>query len=139
MIRVEDVCDHLKFICGYTVKEDDSYLLSHLITEVETLIKNFCHVRSIPAGAVHPAVTYICGLFLKHKIRTGTLTDADGQPLYEFYTPESSVRIGDVTISSDASYSYLEGDNGVLAMVEEMADKKNFLLELTHFRKVKMP
>ena len=127
---------HLKYVFGIEVK-DDTMLIRHIIGRTEDLIHNFCHRSDIPDGAVHPAIEYVCGHYLLNKINTGTLTDDDGNPLYEFARPESSVKMGDVSINFESGYGSLEGDNGLLALANEMADEKRLKLELAHFRKVK--
>lgn len=132
----ETVSGHLKNFYGYNLKFEDSLLIKHLIYQTETLIKNFCHIKTIPEGAVHPALDYICGRFLKHKIDTGSLTDNEGNPLYSFHAPEASVTMGDVSVSYESGYGAVAGDNAFLAMVNELADEKNFKLKIVHFRKV---
>lgn len=132
----QTICAHLKIFYGYEPK-NESLLIKHLMYEAETLIKNFCHVKTIPEGAVHPAIDYVCGRYLKHKIDTGTLVDEDGEPLYEFESPESSVKIGDVSISYASGYGMYEGDNAFLGLVNDLADENHFKHELSHFRKIK--
>lgn len=128
---------HLEYIFGYKPKKDDILLIKHLIKTTETLIKNFCHVSTIPEGAVHPALDFICGRFFKHKLETGTLVDEDGNPLYHFVTPESSVSVGDVSVSYESGYGAVYGDNGFLELVNKLSDEHNFKLEIVHFRKIK--
>lgn len=127
---------HLREIYGYQTVVADLPLIRHVIYQVETLIKNFCHVKQVPSGAVHPAIDYICAKFLKHKIDTGTLIDEEGNPLYSFSAPEASVTMGDVTVSYESGYGALIADNGFLSLVNEMADEHSFKLKIVHFRKV---
>lgn len=130
------VSAHLKEIYGYEVEPDD-LLLKHIIQSAITLIHNFCHRSDIPDGAVHPAIEYICGRYLLTKIQTGTLVDDDGNPLYEFASPETSVKMGNVSVNYESGYGSLTGDNMFLSHLQELADEKNFKLELVHFRKIK--
>lgn len=127
---------HLK-LYGYTVQEPDLFIIQHFIEETETLIKNFCHIKTIPAGAVHPAIKYICGRFLLHKINTGTLVDEEGNPLYQFSPPESSVTVGDVSVGYQSGYGSMIDDNGYLALIQELANTENFKKEIVHFRRIK--
>lgn len=127
---------HLKEFYGYEPQNDD-LLIKHLILQAETLIKNFCHLNTIPNGAVHPAIDYICGRFLLHKINTGTLVDEEGEPLYEFNAPESSVKVGNVSVNYESGYGSLTDDNGFLNLVTQLADENNLKKEIVHFRKIK--
>lgn len=136
MLDEQTVYAHLKDLYG-VVPEHNDLLLKHLITSTVTLIQNFCHRTDIPAGAVHPAIDYICGRYLLHKIQTGTLVDKEGNPLFEFYAPEASVSIGDVSVSYESGYGSIAGNNGLLGQLNEMASEKNLKLALVHFRKVK--
>ena len=133
----QTVYAHLKFIYGYEPVENESLLINHLITQAQTLIKNFCHINTIPEGAVHPAIDYICGRYFLFKINNGTLVDKEGNPWKVFEAPESSVSMGDVSVGYDSNYGYLTGDNAFLSMVNELADEENFKKEIVHFRKIK--
>lgn len=132
----QTVCAHLKEVYGIQA-EPDELLLRHIVKSAETLIHNFCHRSDIPDGAVHPAIEYICGRYLLTKIETGTLVDDDGNPLYEFFAPETSVKMGNVSVNYESGYGSLTGDNALLAHLQEVGSEKNLKLELVHFRKVK--
>ena len=132
----QTISAHLKEFFGYEPKPYDP-LIKHYLTQVETLIKNFCHRSDIPEGAVHPAIDYICGRYLLHKINTGTLVDDDGSPLYSFSAPETSVKVGNVSVNYESGYGSLVEDNGFLSLVNQLASEENFKKEIVHFRKVK--
>ena len=132
----QTVSAHLKYFYGYEPK-NESLLIKHLITQAETIIKNFCHINTIPEGAVHPAIDYICGRYFLFKISNGTLVDDDGNPWKTFSAPESGVTMGDVTVNYNGAYGYLTDDNAFLDMVNELADENNLKREVVHFRKVK--
>lgn len=136
MLDVQSICAHIKDLYGYDAS-NDLLLINTLIDHTKTLIKNFCHIKTIPEGAVHPAIEYICGRYFKHKINTGTLTNEDGTPWKTFVAPESSVKVGDVSIGYNANYASLSGDNAFLDMVEELASERNLKLKIVHFRRIK--
>lgn len=135
----KNISSHLKDIYNFEIKTTDLPLIRHCMTQAETIIKNFCHVSTIPEGAVHPAIDFICAKFLKHKIDTGTLVDENGEPLYSFSVPETSVKMGDVSVSYESGYGRFLDNNGLFNEIERLADEMNFKREIVHFRRIKWP
>lgn len=58
---------------GYTLKEDDAWVISFCIQKVENHIKSSCNILSIPNGLVSVAVDMVCGEFLLALKQTGQL------------------------------------------------------------------
>ena len=58
---------------GYTLKENDDWILCFAMQNVENHIKNSCNITSIPEGLFHVAVDMVCGEFLSTKKQTGQL------------------------------------------------------------------
>lgn len=73
---LEDVKKRLAMF-GYTVVEDDAWLLSFNISKVENHIKNQCNVETIPEGLYEIAVDMVVGEFLLGKKATNQLTGFD--------------------------------------------------------------
>ena len=120
----ETVSQRLQTI-GYTVKNEDDFLLKYSISKSENYIKNFCNIDIIPDELFYVEVDIICGNFLKEKKSVGQL---DG---FEFNGEVKSISEGDTSII----YAGVES-------VSEQVDKliKNFLDkgdELICFRKIK--
>lgn len=62
---------------GYTLKEDDAWVISFCIKKVENHIKNSCNILSVPIGLYEVAVDMTCGEFLLALKQTGQLTIAN--------------------------------------------------------------
>ena len=58
---------------GYTLKEDDGYVICFASQKVENHIKNSCNTTSVPDGLFNVAVDMVCGEFLFTKKQTGKL------------------------------------------------------------------
>lgn len=73
---LEDVKKRLESL-GYTVTQNDEWVLGLTIEKVENKIKNDCNVSTVPDG-LHPiAVDMTCGEFLLSKKSIGALTSVD--------------------------------------------------------------
>lgn len=67
---------------GYSLKENDDWVLCFTMQKVENHIKNSCNTPSVPDELFHTAVDMVCGEFLSCKKQTGQLEietlDLDG-------------------------------------------------------------
>ena len=67
---------------GYSLEEDDGWVICFAIQKVENHIKNSCNTTSVPDGLFNVAVDMVCGEFLLSKKQTGKLQlediDLDG-------------------------------------------------------------
>lgn len=84
---------------GYTLKEDDGWLVCFAIQKVENHINNYCNTNSIPDGLKSVAIDMICGEFLFSKKQTGQLDIAN----LDFDGAFTSIKEGDVNISFSGS------------------------------------
>lgn len=112
---------------GYTVTDDNSWMITFCIGKVENHIKNSCNTTSVPEGLMEVAVDMICGEFLTAMKQTGQLDDA-----FSLEMAVSSVQAGDTNVSFDTSTSPESRFNALL----------NYLLnrgagDLICYRKVK--
>lgn len=100
MITLDTIKKHLQ-LYGYTIRDNDTYLLNHFKDEIEEYILNYCNIKSIPEKLRHVELDLICGEFLKFKKRTGGLVDENGNPWFTGLGDVESVKVGDVDVSLD--------------------------------------
>jgi len=78
---VTAVCNRLSTF-GYTVTEDDEWLIAFCIQKVQVHICNSCNTLTVPDGLFYVAVDRVCGEILFSKKQTGQLSldslDLDG-------------------------------------------------------------
>lgn len=84
---------------GYTLKEDDAWLVCFAIQKVENHINNSCNTTSIPDGLKSIAVDMICGEFLFTKKQTGQLDIGD----LDFDGSFTNIKEGDVQVNFGGS------------------------------------
>ncbi len=70
---LEDVTKRLLDF-GYTITDNDTWVLGFIIQKIENHIKNQCNVSAIPDGLHQTAVDMVCGEFLLEKKNIGQLT-----------------------------------------------------------------
>ena len=86
---------------GYTLEEDDGWMICFAIQKVENHIKNSCNTTSVPDGLFHVAVDMVCGEFLFAKKNTGKL-ESDAVNLDGVV---KKVQEGDITVEFETSSS----------------------------------
>lgn len=59
---------------GYSLREDDGWMISFAMQKVENHIKSSCNTTSVPDGLFHVAVDMVCGEFLSTLNHAGMLT-----------------------------------------------------------------
>lgn len=84
---------------GYTLKEDDSWLICFAMQKVENHIKNSCNTTGVPDGLFNVAVDMVCGEFLFTKKQTGQLEIAD----LDFDGAFTSIKEGDTQVNFGGS------------------------------------
>lgn len=84
---------------GYTLKEDDSWLICFAMQKVENHIKNSCNTTDVPDGLFNVAVDMVCGEFLFTKKQTGRLEIAD----LDFDGAFTSIKEGDTQVNFGGS------------------------------------
>lgn len=84
---------------GYTLKEDDSWLICFAMQKVENHIKNSCNTTDVPDGLFNVAVDMVCGEFLFTKKQTGQLEIAD----LDFDGAFASIKEGDTQVNFGGS------------------------------------
>jgi len=84
---------------GYTLKEDDSWLICFAMQKVENHIKNSCNTTDVPDGLFNVAVDMVCGEFLFTKKQTGQLEIAD----LDFDGAFTSIKEGDTQVNFGGS------------------------------------
>lgn len=84
---------------GYTLKEDDSWLICFSMQKVENHIKNSCNTTDVPDGLFNVAVDMVCGEFLFTKKQTGQLEIAD----LDFDGAFTSIKEGDTQVNFGGS------------------------------------
>lgn len=84
---------------GYTLKEDDSWLICFAMQKVENHIKNSCNTTDVPDGLLNVAVDMVCGEFLFTKKQTGQLEIAD----LDFDGAFTSIKEGDTQVNFGGS------------------------------------
>lgn len=90
-MELEEIKTHLKAL-GYECTEDDDHMLEHLIGQVETYIKHYCNIPTVPQCLNHVWLNRVCGEFLQFKKSTGTLTGIEIEQVIK------SVKDGDTTV-----------------------------------------
>ena len=80
---------------GYTVTQDDTWLIGFSMQKVENSIRNDCNVDEIPDGLMHIAVDMTVGAFLYAKKQSGRLTIGD----LDFSSAVSSIKEGDTQVN----------------------------------------
>lgn len=84
---------------GYTLKEDDSWLICFAMQKVENHIKNSCNTTEVSDGLFNVAVDMVCGEFLFTKKQTGQLEIAD----LDFDGAFTSIKEGDTQVNFGGS------------------------------------
>lgn len=84
---------------GYTLKEDDSWLICFAMQKVENHIKNSCNTTDVPDELFNVAVDMVCGEFLFTKKQTGQLEIAD----LDFDGAFTSIKEGDTQVNFGGS------------------------------------
>ena len=84
---------------GYTLKDDDSWLICFAMQKVENHIKNSCNTTDVPDGLFNVAVDMVCGEFLFTKKQTGQLEIAD----LDFDGAFTSIKEGDTQVNFGGS------------------------------------
>ena len=74
---------------GYTVTQEDNWVLEFIISKVETDIKSKCNQLSIPIGLENIAIDMVCGEFLLGKKSRNQLSEFDLSKIVK------SIQIGD--------------------------------------------
>lgn len=94
---------------GYTLKEDDAWVICFAMQKVENHIKNYCNITSVPDSLFNVAVDMLCGEFLFTKKQTGKLElldlDLDGA-ITSIKEGDTQVNFGSGT-SDDEKFSVL--------------------------------
>ncbi len=86
---------------GYSVKENDVFLVAFSIRAVDSELKNKCNISQIPEGLQNIAVDRVCGRILMELKATKRLDS-----IYDLDSVIESVKIGDTDISfGDSSKS----------------------------------
>jgi hypothetical protein len=78
---------------GYTVTNEDDWIIGFSIQKVENTIKNSCNVTSIPNGLTHIAVDMICGEFLFAKKQSGKIEG------FNMETAIKQIQTGDTNVT----------------------------------------
>lgn len=79
---------------GYAVDNDDTFMIAFSIKTVESKIKNFCHIGTVPEGLHAAAIDMVCGYFLHDKQQQGQLTDR-----FDTDAAIKQVQAGDTTVT----------------------------------------
>ena len=108
----EDVVERLQSL-GYTVTNDDEWLIGFTIEKVTWAIKNTCNISQIPEGLKYIAVDMVCGEFLSAKKGSGQLTGFDTEEAVK------QIKEGDTTIT------YAIGD-GVITLDDLISHLINY-------------
>lgn len=96
---LEDVIKRLQGL-GFSVTENDNWILNFCVDKVENHIKNNCNVSEVPQGLHEVAVDLICGEYLQGKFNAGQLGD---------YTQAiSKIKEGDTDITFVSGTSEVE-------------------------------
>ena len=95
---IEKVLQRL-YSFGYTLKEDDSWMIAFCTQIVEKQIKNSCNILEIPDGLTEVTVDRICGEFLFSKKQSGKLDNE-----FDIEMAVKQVQTGDTNITF-----YVEG------------------------------
>lgn len=98
MIMLEDVTARLVSF-GYTVTENDTWMLNFIIQKVENHIKNDCNVDAVPGGLYNIAVDMVVGEFLFGKKSTGQLTG------FNLEATVKQIQEGDTSVSFSGELS----------------------------------
>lgn len=96
---LEDVTARLASF-GYTVTENDTWILNFIIQTVETHIKNICNIDAIPEGLNNIIVDMVVGGFLLNKKSMGNLAG------FNLETAIKQIQEGDTSIT----YAIGDGD-----------------------------
>lgn len=86
---------------NYQLKEDDSWLLAFVIQKVESHIKTYCNITTLPVGLFNVTTDKVCGEFLQSKFTTGQLEITE----LDFTGVVKSVQEGDTTVQFDSGAS----------------------------------
>lgn len=79
---------------NYQLNEDDGWLIAFAIQKVETHIKNYCNVESVPVGLFNVTTDKVCGEFLQSMLSTGQLNIAE----LDLNEAVKSIQEGDTTV-----------------------------------------
>lgn len=90
---IELVLKRLEFL-GYTIQDDDGWMIGFSTQKVENHIKNSCNTSSIPDGLKFTAVDIICGEFLFAMKQTGKLDE-----VFNLEAAVKSVQAGDTNVT----------------------------------------
>ena len=94
---------------GYTLKEDDAWVICFAMQKVENHIKNYCNLNSVPDGLFNVAVDMVCGEFLLTGKQCGQIQVGD----LDFDCVVTSIKEGDTQVnfgsgtSDDEKFSVL--------------------------------
>lgn len=138
-LSYESVAKHLERIYNYPVKDTDVYLIEHLIHWLKDYILTYCNRKDIPDRLVHSVLDYICGRFLYFKKSQGDLVDEEGNPIYDFDSAESSIKLGNAQVSmqSSGSTAGLSPEAQYDALLSAITDSNKLNHLLNHYRKIK--
>jgi len=98
---------------GYTVTEDDSWVLGFIIQKITNHILDYCNVASVPEGLYEIAVDMVTGEFLQGKRASGQLDESS------VLTSEAvtSIKLGDTQVSFGSGGSQSEELSSLLSMM----------------------
>lgn len=95
---------------GYSLKEDDGWVICFAMQKVENHIKNSCNTTNVPDGLFNVAVDMVCGEFLFTKKQTGKLElediDLTGA-ITSIKEGDTQVNFGDGTSDEEKFNSFL--------------------------------
>ena len=80
MIDKQEIIDRLATF-GYTYADTDMYLLSYAQSKIESHIKHFCNIKTIPECLKYEVIDSVCGEVLGQKKATGQLSEEQIQKI----------------------------------------------------------
>lgn len=80
-------------VLGYTVTQDDVWVLCFTAQQVESKVKSSCNTIIVPEGLFFDTVDMVCGEFLFMKKKTGKLVG------FDFGTAVKQIQEGDTSMT----------------------------------------
>ena len=109
MIETQEIVDRLSSF-GYTCNINDVSLVSYLQKKVESHVKHFCNIKTIPDCLKYVVIDGICGEFLGQKKATGQLTETQMQSINNSVSGAiKSIQEGDTKVEYATSNNVMDG------------------------------